>query len=96
MGGVQLRTGGVASNDQVKAAEYVLRVRSGSASLADVQRWIKRRPAQRALIWDWAVRRYGGGDVRLSQKRVGDDRADGDDHRGLGGDRGVGNGRMSK
>lgn len=96
MGGVQLRCGGVASSDQVKAAEYVLRVRSGSASLTDVDKWIKKRPAQRALIWDWAVRRYGGGDVRLGAKRVGDDRADGDDHRGLGGDRGVGNSGVTK
>lgn len=96
MGGVQLRCGGVASSDQVKAAEYVLRVRSGSASLADVRKWIKRRPAQRALIWDWAVRRYGSGDVRLSEERAGDDRADGPDHRSLGGNRGVGNGRVTR
>lgn len=95
MGGVQLRCGGVASNDQAKAAEYVLRVRSGSASLADVQRWIKRRPAQRALIWDWAVRRYGGGDARLVESG-GDGRvADAADRR-VGGGGGSGDGRVTR
>ena len=91
-----MRCGGVAYSDQVKAAELVVRVRSGSASLTDVEKWIKRKPAQRALIWDWAVRRYGGGDERLGEKRAGDDRADGIDHHRVRGNRGVGNSGVTK
>ena len=76
--------------DQVTAAEWVLRVRSGSASLTDVQRWIDRVPVRRTLIWGWAVQRYGCGDERLNDSGAGHPRGRNSGDRGKRVDRGSG------